>query len=59
MKVLFHLFFLDYTATKWRVNNETGKRERQVTYKVLAQLILGTNTISCTEKQVYFIFDIF
>lgn len=37
---------------EWHVNQETKKRERQVTYKTVTQSILGTNTISCNEKQV-------
>jgi len=43
---------IDYTMSPWTKSNETGKRERQVTYKTVTQSILGTNTISCNEKQV-------
>jgi hypothetical protein len=46
------IFSLDYTIGEWRKNQETGKRERQVTYSTVTQSILGTNTITCTEKQV-------
>ncbi|CAF0794972.1 unnamed protein product [Adineta steineri] len=42
---------IDFNLGEWHINNETGKRERQVTYKLLSQSILGTNTITCTEKQ--------
>lgn len=43
---------LDYTYGEWTVNSETGKRERIVTYKTINQSILGTNTLTCREKQV-------
>ncbi|CAF1068996.1 unnamed protein product [Rotaria sordida] len=43
---------LDYTFGEWNLNTETGKRERQVTYKTLHQSIIGTNTLSCREKQI-------
>ncbi|CAF4324191.1 unnamed protein product, partial [Rotaria sp. Silwood2] len=43
---------LEYTIGEWYINNETGKRERQVTYKTITQSILGTNTIFCNEKQI-------
>lgn len=43
---------IDYIMSPWTKNNETGKRERQVTYKTVTQSILGTNTITCNEKQV-------
>lgn len=43
---------IDYTIGSWTKNNETGKRERQVTYKTVTQSILGTNTITCNEKQI-------
>ncbi|CAF0932319.1 unnamed protein product [Adineta ricciae] len=41
----------DYVYGEWTVNPETGKRERIVTYKTINQSILGTNTLSCREKQ--------
>ncbi|CAF1129073.1 unnamed protein product [Rotaria sordida] len=43
---------LEYTIGEWHINNETGKRERQVTYKTINHSFLGTNTISCNEKQI-------
>ncbi|CAF3859320.1 unnamed protein product [Rotaria magnacalcarata] len=42
---------LDYAIGEWLVNRETGKRQRQVTYRAITQSILGTNTLFCTEKQ--------
>jgi hypothetical protein len=51
--ISFSLSILDYAPTEWHKNCETGKRERQVTYKTVTQSILGSNTITCTEKQVY------
>jgi hypothetical protein len=49
-----YFFFIDYTFGEWRLNDETGKRERQVTYKTISRSILGTNTLFCQEKQVNF-----
>ncbi|CAF4860855.1 unnamed protein product [Rotaria sp. Silwood1] len=43
---------LEYTIGEWYINNETGKRERQVTYKTITQSILGTNMLTCNEKQI-------
>ncbi|CAF5194881.1 unnamed protein product, partial [Rotaria magnacalcarata] len=40
-----------YAIGEWLVNRETGKRQRQVTYRAITQSILGTNTLFCTEKQ--------
>ncbi|CAF3574836.1 unnamed protein product [Adineta steineri] len=41
----------EFTYGEWNSNNETNKRERQVTYKTVSQSILGTNTLTCREKQ--------
>ncbi|CAF4811660.1 unnamed protein product, partial [Rotaria sp. Silwood1] len=43
---------LDYTYGEWILNIDTGKRERQVTYKTVNQSALGTNTLFCREKQI-------
>lgn len=43
---------IDYTYGEWRLNKQTGQRERQVTYKTVTQSILGTNALSCQERQV-------
>lgn len=43
---------IDYTYGEWKVNGETHKRERSITYRTVTHSILGTNTISCLEKQV-------
>ena len=51
-KTAIYPFLLEYTSSDWHKNPETGKRERQVNYKTVTQSILGTNTISCNEKQV-------
>ncbi|UJR14583.1 hypothetical protein I4U23_001578 [Adineta vaga] len=42
----------DFTMDEWRMNNDIGKQIRNVTYKTITQSILGTNTISCNEKQI-------
>ncbi|CAF2519216.1 unnamed protein product [Rotaria sp. Silwood2] len=42
----------DYTFGVWNLNTETGKRERQVSYKTISQSVLGTNTLFCREKQI-------
>ncbi len=44
----------DFNFGDWHINNETDKRERQVTYKTISQSVLGTNNVTCTEKQVCF-----
>ncbi|CAF1025742.1 unnamed protein product [Rotaria magnacalcarata] len=43
---------LDYTFGEWILNSDTGKKERQVTYKTINQSTLGTHTIFCREKQI-------
>ncbi len=53
--LILFLFFLDYTIGEWRTNNETGKRERLVTYKTVTQSVFGTYTLTCNEKQVCFL----
>jgi hypothetical protein len=50
--IISYSIFLEYTFGEWRLDNETGKRERQITYKTITQSILGTNTLTCREKQV-------
>ncbi|CAF4735712.1 unnamed protein product, partial [Rotaria sp. Silwood2] len=45
------IFFLDFAFGEWILNSDTGKRERQVTYKTINQSALGTHTIFCREKQ--------
>jgi hypothetical protein len=52
--IISYSILLDYTYGEWRLDSETGKRERQITYKTIAQSILGTNTLTCREKQVGF-----
>ncbi|CAF4291049.1 unnamed protein product, partial [Rotaria sp. Silwood2] len=42
---------LDFAFGEWILNSDTGKRERQVTYKTINQSALGTHTIFCREKQ--------
>ena len=49
-------FCLDYNYGEWRLSKQTGHRERQVTYNTITQSILGTNALSCREKQVEYQF---
>jgi len=57
--IISYSILLEYTFGEWGLNNETGKRERQITYKTIAQSILGTNTLTCREKQVELFYLIF
>ncbi|CAF0743886.1 unnamed protein product [Adineta ricciae] len=43
---------IDFSFGEWRLDSETGKRIRQFKYKTVTQSILGTNTITCTEKMI-------
>jgi hypothetical protein len=48
----FFSFSIDFHATEWQVNNETGKRERLCTYKVTVTAVIGSTTICSNERQV-------
>lgn len=48
---------LDYNYGEWQVNKETGQKERLVTYKTIAQSVMGSNTLTCREKQVNLFFS--
>ena len=52
----FTCIFLEYVFDQWHINNATGKKEREVTYKAEVQSMLGINLISCDEIQVGFIY---
>ncbi|CAF1471422.1 unnamed protein product [Adineta ricciae] len=43
---------IDFSFGEWRLDSETGKRIRQFKYKTITQSILGTNTVTCTEKMI-------
>ena len=50
---LHQLFsFKDYQGNEWKINEQTGKRERISTYKVDVTAVFGETTISSNEKQV-------
>jgi hypothetical protein len=42
----------DFHANEWKVNEETGKRERLCTYKVDVTAVFGATTICSNEKQI-------
>lgn len=46
------VFQKDYQGNQWKVNEQTGKRERISTYKVDVAAVFGATTISSNEKQV-------
>lgn len=52
MKYFYFSSSLDYHYGEWRVNKETGLKERLVTYKTVVGGVVGTNSLSCREKQV-------
>ena len=58
---LTFLYFLEYHASEWKLNTETGKRERLCTYKVTVSAVFGQTTICSNEKQVrqYILFCLF
>jgi hypothetical protein len=43
---------IDFHANQWKLNEETGKRERVCTYKVSVTAVFGATTICSNEKQV-------
>jgi hypothetical protein len=49
---LTFLYFLEFHASEWKLNTETGKRERLCTYKVTVSAVFGQTTICSNEKQV-------
>jgi hypothetical protein len=53
------LFFIDYQASEWQVNEETGQRERLLTYKVTVSAVFGSTTICSNERQVNKYFSFF
>ena len=57
IKVQSSRIYSDFSFGEWRLDSETGKRIRQFKYKTITQSILGTNTVTCTEKMVRFLLE--
>ena len=51
-EVIF-LYTVDFNYGKWILNKDTGCRERLVTYRTVTQALIGSNALTCREKQVY------
>ena len=47
---------IDYQANQWKIDEQTGKKERLCTYNVHVTAVFGETTISSNEKQVSFVF---
>ena len=50
-------YWIDYQGNPWKVNEQTGKRERVNTYKVNVAAVFGETTICSNEKQVRLFFS--
>ncbi|UJR07617.1 hypothetical protein I4U23_011906 [Adineta vaga] len=42
----------DFQASEWKMNDETGKRERLCTFKVTVSAVFGSTTICSNERQI-------
>ncbi|CAF1637877.1 unnamed protein product, partial [Adineta ricciae] len=42
----------DFHSVEWKMNDETGKRERLCTYKVTVSAVFGSTTICSNERQI-------
>lgn len=49
---IFSLSHVDFHSGQWKMNDETGKRERVCTYKVTVSAVFGSTTICSNERQV-------
>jgi len=48
----FKYDYIGFHAKEWKLNEETGKRERLCSYKVDVTAVFGATTICSNEKQV-------